>query len=223
METTRPPTPSHESAQSKGAFLRNDLKRLAPSGHSVASTAIMSAALEAPSITESMYEIYAHEVACWAERLAGPGPDLEDIVHEVFTIAYERVHKFRGDSSLRTWLFGITSKVVQYRRRKERWRRWLSGSADETAGHLASDSPDPLRAVEQNQTVASVYQVLDRLPERDRQVLVLCELEELDAEQASHLLGIRQANVRLRLHRARARFTRAYQDFVNKSNRRKSP
>jgi len=170
-----------------------------------------------------MYEVYAHEVARWAERLAGPGLDVEDIVHEVFAIAYEQVRRFRGDSSLGTWLFGITDKVVRHRRRKERWRRWLSGSATETAGHLPSDGPDPLRLVERNQAAAEVYRVLDRLPERDRQVLILCELEELSAEEASHLLGIRQANVRLRLHRARARFTRAYEEFVETDNRRKSP
>lgn len=184
---------------------------------------MMSAALQVRPTTESMYSHHAHEVARWAERLAGPGFDVEDIVHEVFTIAYERAHKFRGDCSLRTWLFGITKKVVQHRRRKERWWRWLSGSADETAGHLASDSPDPLRTVEQNQAAAEVYGVLDRLSERDRQVLILCELEDLDAEEAGHLLGIRQANVRLRLHRARARFAHAYQEFVNRSSQRRSP
>jgi RNA polymerase sigma-70 factor (ECF subfamily) len=136
--------------------------------------------------------------------------DIEDIVHEVFLVAYARIHKFRGDSSMSTWLFGITDNVVRHRRRKERWRRWLSGTADETAGHLASDHPDPLRLVERNQARSEVYAILNRLPERDRQVLILCELEELDAEEASRLLGVRQANVRLRLHRARERFTRAY-------------
>jgi len=170
-----------------------------------------------------MYRLHAPQVARWAERLAGPGLDVEDIVHEVFMIAYERVHKFRGDSSPKTWLFGITKKVVQHRRRKERWRRWLRGSANETAGHLASDNPDPLRAVEQSQAAAEVYQVLDHLSERDRQILILCELEDLDAEEAGHLLGIRQANVRLRLHRARTRFAHAYQEFVNKCSQRRSP
>ena len=169
-----------------------------------------------------MYQIHAPQVARWAERLAGPGLDIEDIVHEVFAIAYERVHGFRGESSLSTWLFGITDKVVRHRRRKERWRRWLSGSADETAGHLASEAPDGLRLVERNQAAATVYALLNRLPERDRQILILCELEELGTEEASQLLGIRPANVRLRLHRARARFTRAYQAFV-KSNWRQPP
>ncbi|MBN2574210.1 MAG: sigma-70 family RNA polymerase sigma factor [Deltaproteobacteria bacterium] len=183
----------------------------------------MPAIPEAPPALESMYQLHASQVARWAERLAGPGLDLEDIVQEVFAIAYESVHSFRGDSSLATWLFGITDKVVRHRRRKERWRRWLSGSADETAGHLASHGPDPLRVVESNQAAAAVYQVLDRLPERDRQVLILCELEELDAEAVGRLLGIRQANVRLRSHRARARFLRAYREFVTHGNRRRAP
>lgn len=171
---------------------------------------------------ESMYETYASHVGRWAERLAGPTLDVEDIVHEVFVIAYEKVHKFRGQSSLSTWLFGITDKVVLHRRRKERWRRWLSGSASDTAGHLQSDGPDPFCLVSRHQTAIEVYQVLDRLPERDRQILILCEMEELGAQEAGELLGIAQANARLRLHRARARFTQAYLDFTKKSRGRKS-
>jgi RNA polymerase sigma-70 factor, ECF subfamily len=172
--------------------------------------------------TGSMYQLHARDVARWAERLAGPTLDVEDIVHEVFTIAFAKADRFRGDSSLSTWLFGITDLVVRHRRRKERWRRWLSGTADETAGHLASELPDPQHLAERSEAVVDVYRVLDRLPERDRQVLILCELEELGAEEAGHLLGIRQANVRLRLHRARARFVRAHQDFVKKGRGRKS-
>jgi RNA polymerase sigma-70 factor (ECF subfamily) len=169
-----------------------------------------------------MYESYASHVGRWAERLAGPGLDVEDIVHEVFVIAYERAHKFQGQSSLGTWLFGITDLVVRHRRRKERWWRWLSGSAKETAGHIPSDGPDPFCIVEKNQAAAKVYQVLDRLPERDRQILILCELEELDAQEASQLLGIPQANARLRLHRARIRFASAYKHFIKKSRGRNS-
>ncbi len=177
----------------------------------------MPAVPQAVPAVESMYQRYAQQVARWAERLAGPSLDIEDIVHEVFTIACARMQSFRGDSSLGTWLFGITDKVVRHRRRKERWRRWLSGSADETAGHLASDNPDPLRLVESNEAAVEVYRVLDRLADRDRQVLILCELEELDAREVGQLLGAHPANVRLRLHRARARFTRAYREFITKN------
>jgi RNA polymerase sigma-70 factor (ECF subfamily) len=177
---------------------------------------MMPARCEEPPASDSLYRENMHRVARWAERLAGPTLDLEDIVHEVFAIAYERMASFRGDSAVSTWLFGITSRVVRHRRRKERWRRWLSGSAEETAGHVASPLPDPLRVAERNQDAVIVYRVLDRLSERDRQVIVLCELEELSAEEVAELLGIQPGNARLRLHRARARFLRVYEEHERK-------
>ena len=164
-----------------------------------------------PPDVGSLYQAHVRQVARWAERLAGPTLEVEDIVHEVFTIAHERIHGFRGDSSITTWLFGITDKVVRHRRRKERWRRWLSGSADETAGHLASPGQDPLRAYERAQARTRVYAVLDTLAERDRKILILCELEELPYDEVATLLGITPANARLRLHRARARFGQAHE------------
>jgi RNA polymerase sigma-70 factor (ECF subfamily) len=158
-----------------------------------------------------LYRMHVHQVGRWAARLGGPGLDLEDTVHEVFAIACARLPSFRGDSSLATWLFGITDKAVRHSRRKERWRRWLAGSADETAGHLPAPGPDPQRSAEQNQTAKSVYRVLDRLAEGDRRVLILFELEEMSADEVGELLGVKPANARLRLHRARARFLRVYE------------
>jgi RNA polymerase sigma-70 factor, ECF subfamily len=160
---------------------------------------------------EGLYRAHVQQVGRWAARLGGPSLDVEDTVHEVFAIACARLSTFRGDSTLATWLFGITDKVVRHRRRKERWWRWLSGSADETAGHLPAGEPDPLKAVEQTETAKSVYRVLDQLAEGDRRILILFELEELSADEVSELLGIKPANARLRLHRARARFQKVYE------------
>jgi RNA polymerase sigma-70 factor (ECF subfamily) len=159
----------------------------------------------------TIYRMNVHQVARWAARLGGPALDLEDTVHEVFAVVCRRLSTFRGESSVSTWLFGITDKVVRHRRRKERWGRWLSGSANETAGHVAAAGPDPLRVVEQNRTARDVYRILDRLPEGDRRILILFELEELAAYEVAALLGIKVANARLRRHRARARFLHVYQ------------
>jgi RNA polymerase sigma-70 factor (ECF subfamily) len=163
-----------------------------------------------PLDTGALYTQHVHQVARWAERLAGPDLDLEDIVHEVFLVVHRQRDRFRHDSSLATWLFGITDNVVRHRRRKERWRRWLTGSADDTAGHLASPAPDPLHRAERDEAARTVYRLLDELPERDRQVLILFDLEELAADEVAALLKIKSANARLRLHRARARFLRAH-------------
>jgi RNA polymerase sigma-70 factor, ECF subfamily len=159
----------------------------------------------------TVYQTHVHQVARWAARLGGPALDLEDTVHEVFAVACRRLSSFRGESSLSTWLFGITDKVVRHRRRKERWWRWLSGSASQTADQLAAAGPNPLRVVEQDQIARDVYRVLDRLPDSDRRILILFELEELAAYEVAALLGIKVANARVRRHRARARFLKIYQ------------
>jgi RNA polymerase sigma-70 factor (ECF subfamily) len=169
-----------------------------------------------PPDAGDLYAAHVHTVARWAERLAGPTFDLEDIVHEVFCIAHRRLSQFRGDSSVTTWLFGITDNVVRHRRRKERWRRFFGGSSatdEETVAQMASPQPDPLRVAEQGDDARTVYRLLDALPERDRRILILFELEELTAEGVAALLAIKPANARLRLHRARARFLRAYRAF----------
>ena len=166
---------------------------------------------QVPSLSE-IYRTYVRDVGRWAERLAGPELDLPDMVHEVFEIAQRRLPSFRGDSSLKTWLYGITEKVVRHRRRKDRLRHWLSGSAKDVARHLPEPGPSQLERLEQKERSARVYRVFDRLPERDREILILFELEELPGAEIAALLGIKVENVWLRMHRARERFLKAFQE-----------
>ena len=170
----------------------------------------MSASGEALDLS-TIYRTHVRDVARWAGRLAGPGFDLPDMVHEVFEIAQRRLPSFRGDSTVATWLFGITEKVVWHRRRKDRLRHWLMGSAKDATRHLPAPGPSQVDQIEAKERIASVYRVLDRLAERDREILILFELEELSGEQIATLLGIKVPNVWLRLHRARARFLKLFQ------------
>jgi RNA polymerase sigma-70 factor (ECF subfamily) len=171
----------------------------------------MHARAHVPDLS-TLYRTHVRDVVRWAERLAGPGFDLPDMVHEVFEIAQRRLPSFRGDSSLPTWLFGITEMVVRHRRRKDRLRHWLGGAANDVAGNLPAPGPSQHEQLERKESIARVYRVLDRLPERDRQILILFELEELSGEQIAALLGIKLGNVWLRIHRARERFLRTFQE-----------
>lgn len=160
---------------------------------------------------DSLYREHVHLVGRWVLRLGGPAVDVEDTVHEVFAVACTRLAHFRGDSSLATWLFGITDKVVRNRRRKHRFWQWLTGSADKTVESLPAKDPSPLRAFEQAEAAQNVYRILDALSENDRRILILFELEELSADQVAQLLGVNAGAARVRLHRARARFIRMYE------------
>src|SRR5438067_5524112 len=87
-----------------------------------------------PLALVGVYRAHAQDVARWAQRLGGPAVDVEDVTQEVFLAVHRKLAGFRGDSSLTTWLYRITENVVRHRRRKDRWRKRLSGSAEETAG-----------------------------------------------------------------------------------------
>jgi RNA polymerase sigma-70 factor, ECF subfamily len=169
----------------------------------------MSAASEFPDLS-AIYRTHVRDVGRWVERLAGPGFDLPDMVHEVFEIAQRRLPSFRGDSSVKTWLYGITEKVVRHRRRKDRLRLWLSGSARDVGRHLPAPGPSQHERLEAQERSARVYRVLDRLSARDRELLILFELEELPGGEIAALLGIKVENLWLRMHRARARFLKLF-------------
>jgi len=157
---------------------------------------------------EAVYRAHAQRVARWAARLAGPALDVEDVVHEVFLVVQRRLAGFRGEAEITTWLYRITANVVRHRRRKERWRRFLGGTADDIAGRMAAPGPTPLEDLEGRQAAARLYRALDALNEKQRAVLILFELEGLPGEEIARLLGMRAATVRVTLHRARAELLR---------------
>lgn len=153
-----------------------------------------------------LYRANVDRVARWVARLGGPLIDVEDAVQEVFLVAERRRPTLEGPARLTTWLYRVTVKVVSHRRRKERIRRWLTGTGEEAAAQRPSDEPSPVEALEARERTALVYRVLDRLPEKQRAMIVLFELEGLPGEQIAELYGAKVATVWVWLHRARAAF-----------------
>ena len=161
---------------------------------------------EVPLELGAIYRAHAARVASWAARLAGPQLDAEDIVHEVFLIVHRELGKFRGESRLSTWLYGITANVVRDRRRQER-RRWLRHLLDgRNRRTLQLHVATPAEQAERRQTTALVYKVLDGMPENYRNTLILFELEGHSGEEIAELTGTNLSTVWVWLHRARAQF-----------------
>jgi RNA polymerase sigma-70 factor (ECF subfamily) len=160
----------------------------------------------APLPLDGVYRAHAGAVARWVHRLGGPGIDVEDCVHEVFLVVQARLAQFRGEAKISTWLYRITHNVIRNQRRKLRFRRWLSGSARETAGEVAEPGPSPAEALEVAQRRTELYAVLDQLPERQRTAFILFELEQLPGVQVAELMDAKLETVWVWLHRARAHF-----------------
>ena len=112
-----------------------------------------------------------------------------------------RLEDFRGDSSISTWLMGITINQCRRQRRRSLLRlQWLK--------HLARSNGSIEHAGQQlevDQTCRQVRDAVAALPPRDREVIVLFYLEELSVAQISELLEASSNVINVRLHRARRR------------------
>jgi RNA polymerase sigma-70 factor (ECF subfamily) len=164
-----------------------------------------------PFDLEDVYRTHAGDVARWAARLAGPGFDREDIVHEVFLVAHRRFPTFKRAGNIKVWLYRTTAFIVKKRRRSERWRRWLNGSASDLADRMPATGPTPLEELERFRRDQRLYRTLDQLPEKYRTVLILFDLDGLSGEEVVALTGRKVSTLRVWLFRAREMFLDPFQ------------
>jgi len=174
---------------------------------------------------ESVYREHSALVSKGVRRLWGPGggggaggggaggagaAEAEDLLQEIFLVVQRRLHSFRGEAALTTWLYGITLHVVAARRRKERWRRLIWRRAEPELQDDA-DAARPCDDFERAESARVVYSVLNELRERDRTLLILFELERLPGAEIASILKMPEAAVWAALTRARARFRAAFE------------
>jgi RNA polymerase sigma-70 factor (ECF subfamily) len=154
----------------------------------------------------TLYTEHAPAVARWAARLGGPGLDVEDAVHDVFLVVERKLPGFRRDSSIATWLYGITTNVVRHQRRKRRILGWLRLEDAPELADVPSLARTPFEELEARDASRLVYAILDRLSDPLRTVLILHELEGLTGPEIAVLAGVKPSTVWVRLFRARAAF-----------------
>ncbi len=161
---------------------------------------------------ESIYRRHAADVARWAARLGGPRLEVEDAVQEVFTRVQDHLDGFRGEAKLTTWLFRITRNVVLRQRRRDRFRAFLRGPAEDAARELPAPGLSPEGNAEQRQARERIARALEGLTERQRTAIVLFELEDLSGEEVAERMGVSVGNLWVLLHRARAALLRRLEE-----------
>jgi RNA polymerase sigma-70 factor (ECF subfamily) len=143
-----------------------------------------------------------------ATNLLSDRDEALDLSQEVFLRVFRTIHRFRGQSSLRTWIYRIA--VNQARNRHRLWRRRHRAeqvSLDEhmaAHGELISGSqPTPEHMLAQKELAARLQHALDGLPFNQRTVIVLREIDGLSYEEIGLSLGVAIGTVKSRLTRAR--------------------
>ena len=133
--------------------------------------------------------------------------EAEDAVQAAYVQGFTKLHTFRGEAGIGTWLGRIVLNEALGRARRMPQTMAVDApdlSAEVIPFPLAQNGVDPERSMAQRQIGQIVERAIDGLPLAFRTVLVARLIEELSVEQTAALLDLRPETVKTRLHRARA-------------------
>ena len=159
---------------------------------------------------DELYHRFRRVVAANLYRVLGDRGELEDLVQEVFVIAFRGLANFRHEAQLATWLYRICVNVAFGKMRTKARRpppimvADLEAVTNQSTSAERPESPD--RALERREDQARVYAALDQLPPKKRVVLYLHEIEGRDLTEIAYLVDSNPVTVRTRLFYARREF-----------------
>lgn len=163
----------------------------------------------------------------------------EEVVQDTWMAVIEGLHRFEGRSSLRTWIFGILIHKAKDRGVREKRHTTFSAfesfyddhddavdpsrfqQSGEWAGHWAFppqpwDDQTPEKLLASQQAVAAMNRAIEALPRTLKDVLILRDVEGVEAKEVCEILKITETNLYVRLHRARERVRAAVETALGK-------
>jgi len=161
-----------------------------------------------PAAERALYDAHVDRVYRLAYRMTGDEALAQDLTQEAFIRAFNKLHTFRGDSALSTWMHSVTTSVVLNGLRKVKKFRTSEidlEQARRVAGEPRSAEPD-LRD--------RLTQAIDGLPDGYRTVFVLHDIEGYTHAEIAGALGVATGTSKAQLSRARAKLRVELADFA---------
>ncbi|MEZ0074167.1 RNA polymerase sigma factor [Planotetraspora sp. GP83] len=154
---------------------------------------------------EAVYADTYERILGYALRRCDSPEDAADVVAETFAIAWRRVDALPSGDGARLWLYGVARNVLANHRRGQVRHRSRSVELTAEIADLYTHSPEG--SVE----LGAIGRVFRGLSDEDRELLSLIAWECLDHGEIAKVLGCSRNAVRIRLYRARKRFSRGLQ------------
>ena len=162
---------------------------------------------------EALTQRYEKRVYSLALRMLRQQQDAEDVTQQTFISAIEHLDGFRGEASFSTWLLRIAAhaalKVLRKRKGLDIVSLQQATEPGEDDGHIphpeyiADWRQSPAELVQQHEIRQLLEQALTRLDEKHRVVFLLRDVEGLSVKETAQALGLTEANIKVRLLRAR--------------------
>jgi RNA polymerase sigma-70 factor (ECF subfamily) len=144
----------------------------------------------------------AHHAFVWRilRHLGVAAADQEDVLQEVFVVVHRRLADYRDQDKMRAWLYAICTRVVRdQKRRVARRHEDLKEAPDQ------SEPATQAHAVAEQQALSLAQRMLEALPEKQRAVFVLYEIEQLSMPEIALAVDCPLPTAYARLRKARER------------------
>jgi RNA polymerase sigma-70 factor (ECF subfamily) len=176
----------------------------------------------------NVYSEYYNKIIQYLSRVVGPN-DAEDLAQDVFNKISRNLGGFKGKSKLSTWIYRIATNRAIDRLRSASYRQASVDIPLTDTTELESENagrPSGTSAIDQvvirKEMNECVTEFIDKLPLNYRLVLVLSDIKGLSNQEIADILEISIENVKIRLHRARAKLKSALKDgcdfYYNEQN-----
>lgn len=137
--------------------------------------------------------------------------EAEDVMQDAYVRAYEHLYQFAGKAAFATWLTRIALHEALARKRRRQRTEELDAYQEARGDSMPifkSSQPDPEAMTAQSQLGGLLESAIEALPEAYRVIVIMREVEEMGVAETASTLGVSEAVVKTRLHRAHAMLRR---------------
>lgn len=150
-------------------------------------------------VFEEIYKNYWQKIFRLCMGYVNDSKMAQDMAQETFIIVWEQLPKFRNEANIGTWIYRIASNnCLRHIEKQNRFPR----------------AELPLNMAEEKQSsiepdIQFLYKCISELPETDR-IIISLELENIKQEEIAIIVGLSEANIRVRIHRIKEKLTRKF-------------
>ncbi len=154
---------------------------------------------------------YEQKLYNFSLRMCRDAADAEDTVQETFLNVFRYLKDFRYETKFKNWLYRVAASTCIKKRRKSKFAPERELSLDEFFPQDETEVPDrvprwalmPLDKLLNDELLDKIDEAIFTLPEKYRPVIVLRDIEDFSTAETAQILNLSDANVKVRLHRAR--------------------
>ena len=160
-----------------------------------------------------LVEKYKDMVFSLALKVTKNREESEEVSQDSFIKAFKSLKNFKGDSKFSTWLYKIAYNNCMDRVKKNA-RKYNTSAIDEVIENRIQATEDTMQKIERKERAALMNECLQELPEDERSILWLFYYKELSLKEIIEVTSLSEANLKVKLHRARKKLLGIVQQRV---------